>query len=152
MWHQGPPNRPLLSVANPPLGPGRYHRSGGRSTWYGSSSEAAAWAELFRHTLDPIDPAAVRRRVGSAEFNVVALDLTAPDLQRALGVTPGQLTVGDLSICQALADLAAAAGFDAVLGPSAAVAGESTLAVFGSSITDKAGAVVDLGARSAHET
>jgi len=118
VWHQGPPNRPLLSAADPPRGPGRYHRKGGRATWYGSSSEAAAWAELFRHTLDPVDATEIRRRIGRVDFNVVALDLSSPELQRALGVKPAELTAHDLTVCQTLADLAAEAGFDGVLGPS----------------------------------
>ena len=138
----------MLSVANPPLGPGRYHRTGGRPTWYGSSSEAAAWAELFRHTRDPVAAAEMRRRIGHADFKVVALDLTSPELQRELGVKRADLTADDLAICQTLADLAADAGFEAVLGPSAASSDGTTLAVFGSAIADNATNVVDEGART----
>lgn len=146
-WHQGPPNRPLLSAADPPRGPGRYHRRGGRQTWYGSSSEASAWAELARHTLDPIDADHVRRRIGWADFDVVALDLTSSAIQRGLGIRPADLTSDDLVICQTLADVAAEAGFEAVQGPSAAIAAEFTLAVFDKSIAG-ARRVVDLGVRT----
>lgn len=135
-------------MADPPLGPGRYHRTGGQPTWYGSSSEAAAWAELFRHTLDPVAASEMRRRIGHADFKVIALDLTSPELQHALGVKRSDLTADDLTICQTLADLAADAGFDAVLGPSAASSGETTLAVFGPAIVDDATNVVDEGART----
>ena len=120
----------------------------GRPTWYGSSSEAAAWAELRRHTSDEIDPASIRRRLGHADFDVLALDLTSPDLQRSLGLKPEDLTGDDLTICQALADIAAEAGFEAILGPSAAIPGETTLAVMGDAIGAKSRATRDLGIRS----
>lgn len=147
-WHQGPPNRPLLSAADPPRTSGRYHRPGGTQTWYGSSSEAGAWAELARHTLDPVDLAQVRRRIGWADFAVRALDLTSPTLQKLLGVKESDLRGDDLTVCQTLADLAIAAGFEAVVGPSAALTTDTTFAVFGRAITTASSNVHDLGART----
>ena len=148
-WHQGPPDYPLLSVADAPRGPGRYHRTGGRPTWYGSSTRRGAWAELFRHfSAEGVSPFEVRRRIGRADFTIVALDLTQPRLQRVLGVTPEELVSDDLSTCQALAELAAEAGFDGIRGPSAAIAGERTLAVFGPVVDASATDVVDGGPRT----
>jgi RES domain-containing protein len=121
---------------------------GGRATWYGSSSEAGAWAELFRHTLDPVGAAETRRRVGHAEFNVLALDLTDDAIRAALGLKPSDLTSNDLEVCQTLAELAADAGFSAVIGPSAALKGGWTLAVFDGAIAQSPASVTDLGVRA----
>ena len=150
MWHQGPPGYPLVSAQDPPGGPGRYHRAGGRPTWYGSSSERGAWAEFFRHfEADDVSPFEFFRRVGHADFTVIALDLSSSRIRDALGVTTEELTDDDLTTCQALADLAADAGFEAVHGPAGALAGERTLAVFGPAIHANAKAVVDRGSRTA---
>jgi RES domain-containing protein len=122
---------------------------GGRATWYGSSSQAGAWAELFRHTLDPVAAAETRRRIGHAEFNVLALDLTDDRIRAALGLKPSDLTSDDLEVCQTLADLAADAGFSAVIGPSAALKGGWTLAVLDRAVGQSATSVTDLGVRVA---
>ncbi len=47
-WHQGPTRRQLAGVANPTVTGGRDHAVGGLGTWYASSQEQAAWAELLR--------------------------------------------------------------------------------------------------------
>jgi hypothetical protein len=47
-----------------------------------------------------------------------------------------------------LADLAVAAGFEAVVGPSAALATDTTFAVFDGAITTASSNVHDLGARA----
>jgi hypothetical protein len=143
----------LLSSQDPPGGPGRYHRTGGRPTWYGSSSERGAWAEFFRHfghfQADEVSPFEFYRRVGQADFTVIALDLSSTRVMDALGVTTDELTDDDLAVCEALADLAGDAGFEAVHGPAGALAGEHTLAVFGPAIRANAKDVVDRGRRTA---
>jgi hypothetical protein len=150
VWHQGRPDHPLLSLADPPRGPGRYHRTRGRPTWYGSGTRRGAWAELFRHfSAEGVSPFEIRRRIGRADFTIVALDLTQPRLRRALGLTIEELVSDDLSVCQALAALADEAGFDGIHGPSAAVDGERTLAVFGPAIDRTATEVVDSGPQTA---
>jgi hypothetical protein len=83
--------------------------------------------------------------VGRVDFEVALLDLTSGELQKRLRLDQAELVDDDWSVCQALADIAVAAGYEAVLGPSAAVAGETTLAVFGGAITDKSRAVTDRG-------
>lgn len=128
---------------------GRYHRAGGTRTWYGSSTEAAAWAEFLRHFRQPdLDPGEVLRRVGRVTFDeLIVCDLTDPDLRRGLGVTESDLTADSLGVCQELAEAAIDAGFEAVLAPSAALPGEHTLAVFGDAIMERISAVADRGRR-----
>jgi hypothetical protein len=80
---------------------------------------------------------------------VVALDLNAPSVQRALGLTRDDLTSDDLHVCQVVANIAADAGFEAVYGPSGALNNERTLAVFGSAIDTNATDLLDKGSRTA---
>lgn len=150
VWHQGWPGKPLSWVKDPPGGPGRYHRAGGRPTWYGSTTARGAWAEFFRHFEDEtVSPFEFFRRLGRADYTVFALDLSSTRVRAALGVTADELTADDLSVCQMLADLAADAGFEAVRGPSGALAGERTLAVFGPAILADATGVIDRGSQTA---
>jgi hypothetical protein len=148
-WHQNSPSRSILDVADPPRTEGRYHRKGERATWYGSSSEDAAWAELSRNPASDVNWQEASRRIGNVAYEVLVLDLTNEKLLADLGLTVADLTSSDRSTCQALADVAADAGFEAILGPSAAASAESTLAVFGSAIRDRATAVRDVGVRRA---
>jgi RES domain-containing protein len=121
-----------MDLASPAAGPGRYHRAGGPGAWYASTTERGAWAELFRHhTSTELSPFEVRRRIGRARVESLrVLDLTDPATREALSVTEADLTSDDLSRCQALGDAARAAGFEGMLAPSAALAGETTLVVF----------------------
>jgi 2-keto-4-pentenoate hydratase len=80
---------------------------------------------------------------------VLALDLTSAELLRALGISAAELTADDLSVCQALADIAAESGFEAIIGPSAARAADTTLAVFGAAIDRTVRDVADRGVASA---
>lgn len=136
VWHQTRPKRGLLDVADPARFPGRYHRAGGPGVWYASKSERGAWAELFRHwEFEDVSPFEVRRRVGRARANdLEVLDLCDPDVQDQLGLSKDQLIDDDLFVCQAIAEGARQAGFDAILAPSAALPGERTLAVFSSAL------------------
>jgi hypothetical protein len=86
--------------------------------------------------------------MGRVTFDVTALDLTDPSLLSELDITNADLTSPDRTTCQDLAEIAVAAGFDAVLGPSAAAPGETTLAVFGATITTKSRDVIDRGVRA----
>lgn len=126
-------------------------RAGGRRTWYGSSTRAGAWAEFARSLPDGVDPSQIQRRVGHADFDVLALDLTSDELRRALAVSVEKLTADDMELCQTLAGLAADAGVEAVLGPSAALDGDTTLAVFDAAIQDRSSEVTNLGVRHARE-
>jgi RES domain-containing protein len=58
------------------------------------------------------------------------LDLTDPRVREALAVTEEDLTRDDLTRCQRLGEAAREAGFEGVLAPSAALAGEAILVVF----------------------
>ncbi|MGV0787673.1 RES family NAD+ phosphorylase [Mycolicibacterium sp. XJ2] len=130
-WHQGAAGRPLMSCADPARGPGRYHQKGEPGVWYASNREQGAWAEFFRHfTEEGIDPFEVRRRVGRVSVDVRVLDLTDEATRSRLGVNEDELVSDDCSTTQEIAYAARAAGFDAVLAPSAALLGCETLAVF----------------------
>jgi len=78
---------------------------------------------------------------------VVALDLTNVRLLAALGVSRDDLVSMNRETCQTLADVAAEAGFDAVLGPSAAIADETTLAVLGAAIRSRSHDLIESGVR-----
>jgi RES domain-containing protein len=132
VWRQTRPRNGLLDFGNPAAYDARYNRSGEPGAWYASFSERGAWAELFRHwALDEVSPFEVRRRVGRARVTDLAvLDLTDPVVRHTVGIEEGELAGDDWSRCQQVADDARAAGFDGLLAPSAALAGETTLVVF----------------------
>jgi len=123
-------------VADPAVTSGRYHRVGGSGVWYASSSEAGAWAELFRHhEPGAVSPFEVRRLIGRVRVrDMNVLDLTNVMVREALRVSDGDLSGDDLTRCQVIAEQARAAGYDGVLAPSAALDGQKTLAVFASAI------------------
>jgi hypothetical protein len=99
---------------------------------------SASWCELFRHfTADDVDPFEIRRRATRCSVRDLAvLDLTVAEVRGALGVTEDDLTRDDYAVCQRLADAARAAGLDAVVAPSAALAGHRTLALFPGALDD----------------
>lgn len=136
VWHQTRPSNALLEFADPAAYDGRYNRAGDPGVWYASLTERGAWAELFRHWgAEEVSPFEVRRRVGRARVDDLAvLDLTDAAVRDALGVTHDDLIGDDIARCQQLAEDARAAGFDGVLAPSGALAGETTLMVFAASM------------------
>ena len=133
-WHQCSPSRHLLDVANPAVTSGRYHQVGGPGVWYASSSETGAWAELFRHhEQGGVSPFEVRRLVGKVRVrNLKVLDLTDEQVRVTLRVSGSDLAGDDLTRCQSIANRARVAGYDGILAPSAALDGQTTLAVFAS--------------------
>jgi RES domain-containing protein len=62
------------------------------------------------------------------------LDLTDLKVRAAFGVTEPALVSDDLSLCQEVSERARAIGYDGILAPSAALAGQQTLAVFASAM------------------
>ena len=131
-WHQGPTQRPFEDLFDPARTNGRYHALGGVGVWYASSQEQVAWAELFRHFLDVgVDPFEVRRRVGHTDVDgLQVLDLTDASVLAALGVAEVDLIGDDYAVTRRIAEVAASAGFEGILAPSAALAGHTTLVVF----------------------
>jgi len=131
-WHQCPPTRHLLDVADPAITSGRYHRAGEFGVWYASSSEVAAWAELFRHhERGGISPFEVRRLIGRVRVRgLKVLDLTDEKIRAEFGVTMRDFVGDDLSHCQSIAEGARSQRYDGILAPSAALRGQKTLAVF----------------------
>src|SRR5687768_4732074 len=81
----------------------RNHRQGREPPMYASSTEDAAWGELFRHHLDvDVSPFEVRRRMSTLEVRELpVLDLTDADVRTLLGVSEDELTGNDYSVCQA---------------------------------------------------
>lgn len=115
---------------------GRYHRAGGPGIWYASSTENGAWAELFRHHEPArVSPLEVIRRIGRVRVTgLQVLDLTNARVREVLDISERELTDDDLTRCQEIADYAREAGYDALLAPSAALAGQRTIAVFSSAM------------------
>lgn len=62
------------------------------------------------------------------------LDLTDARVCEMLDINASELVGDDLRQCQEVAQYASDAGYDAILAPSAALAGETTLAVFASAM------------------
>ena len=130
-FHQGPTKHDLDSCAQPATVDARYQTTGDPGVWYGSSMERGAWSELLRHWSSVgVSPFEVRRRVGRATVHADVLDLTDPAVQTALGITSADLVGDDYARCQAVASAARAAGADGLLGPSAAMPGCTTIAIF----------------------
>lgn len=136
VWHQCSPKRALLDAADPAVTTGRYHRVGGPGVWYASSSQNAAWAELFRHHAPGgVSPLEVTRRIGGARVRRLrVLDLTNARVREILGISERELTGDDLTHCQQVAEYARNSGYDAILAPSAALDGQRTIAVFSSAM------------------
>lgn len=132
VWHQGRPRWACTSCADPAQTYGRYHRLGGRGVWYASTSARAAWAELLRHTEDPLpSPFEVKRKIGRVHVvSLRVLDLTNPDVSQSLGLRANDLTGDDVAACQDVSDLAAEAGAQGLLAPSAALPGHKTLVIY----------------------
>jgi len=64
------------------------------------------------------------------------LDLTNPDVLERLGLEESDLTGEDYGTCQELALGARDAGFDGLIAPSGALAGETTIVVFSPAMRD----------------
>jgi RES domain-containing protein len=103
---------------------GRYNPPGVGALYLGESEQACR-AELKRH-VEPL-PELV---LGVLDVRLGAVcDLTDPAVRSSLGITESDFTGDDWVLTQALGVAIRAAGFEAVLAPSAAGA-FSTLAIF----------------------
>jgi len=118
-FHQVKPKFTIDSCADPAVSDARYQVLGGPGAWYGSSMERGAWAELIRHHEGPgVSPLESRRRVGRLTVTATVLDLTYPQVQTALQITPADLIGDDYSRCQEIAQATyTAGGADGVLSP-----------------------------------
>lgn len=136
MWRQCAPDRRLLDLVSPGRFAGRYHRKGAPGVWYAALSERAAWAELFRHQMsEELSPFQILRRVGRARVRRLrVLDLTDSTVLATLGIARAALVSDDLRRCQDIAEWARREGYEGILAPSAALAGELILAVFSSAL------------------
>lgn len=132
VWRQTRPTNELLDVAHPATHDSRYTAAGRVGVWYASLSERGAWAELFKHWgQEEVSPFEVRRRVGRVRVtDLRVLDLTDASVRRHLNVSEDDLIGDDWAPCQKISIQAHSVGFEGILAPSAALAGETTLVVF----------------------
>ena len=131
-YRQTAPRRGALDLVQPASAAGRFHRRGGESRLYASSSQEASWAELFRHTEPGISPFEIKRCMSELRVtDLRVLDLTDPAMRALLGIKERNLVGNRLGVCQRLAAYARRwPMFQGVLAPSAAVPGMTTLVVF----------------------
>lgn len=84
---------------------------------------------------EELSPFEILRRVGRARVRGLrVLDLTDATALSTLGVARAALVSNDLRRCQAIAEWAQRAGYEGILAPSAALAGEVMLAVFAAAL------------------
>lgn len=124
-----------LSVEGSFKAGGRYNIAGRFGALYTSLDETTAAAEVARRlNLGGIDPAAYPPGEWwdyevEVELDKV-LDLTDPAVAASLQAAPRSLTGADVAFTRRLADEAHAAGFQAIIVPSAAIGGSKNLVVF----------------------
>jgi RES domain-containing protein len=131
-YRQTAPRRSGLDLLDPAPASGRFHRRGGESRIYASSSKEASWGELFRHSEPGISPFETKRRMSELRVtDLRVLDLTDPELREAFGVSARLLVSNRLGPCQRLAAFVRQwPTFQGILAPSAAIPGMTTLVVF----------------------
>ena len=130
-WRHGNPRYALDEVSPNALAASRWQREGDPAGLHLSDSEDAVWVEHAKATghVEGVDRAEVRRRLGQLYVNVRAIDLRDADVQKALDLDEADLTSDDPSTCWRIADAARTLGIEALLAPSAAVDGATTLVV-----------------------
>jgi len=129
-YRHGNPRYPLDAVPPTALAPSRWQDEGDPASLHASDSAEAAWAEWAKASGDAVDRKYVRRRSGQIEVNVRAVDLRDHDVQKALGIAgDADLTGDDVTTCRRIAEVARALGVEALLAPSAALHGGTTLVV-----------------------
>ena len=133
-WHQGPVRLAADHLVHPARYAARFRKPGGPGTWYASSSEAAAWAELARHAPDlPLADLRPRRVCKVRARGLPVLDLVDVETLALLELGAAALVSDEPDDLAALADTAAWAhthGFGGILTPSATLAAAITLVVF----------------------
>jgi RES domain len=101
---------------------------------YGSIDETTVWAEWSQATGGGVAPEDDPRWLCTFEADLAVVDLRRPEVLAALGVTIDELTAGwapgsPNRACLKVRAAAAAAGADAMIVPSAALAGTWNLDV-----------------------
>jgi RES domain-containing protein len=132
-YRQTSPRRSALELDERAPASGRYHVKGQQPRIYASSSEEAAWGELFRHFLGPVSPFEIKRRMSHLTVtDLPVLDLTDLDVCRQLGIPQLELVGNRYRACQLVASLVRRRPdrFGGVLAPSAASEDATTLVVF----------------------
>ncbi len=113
---------------------GRYNRAGGHPTQYLCLHPWGPWAEILRweNRVTPVEAADLCGRSWAVRVLLprAPRSIDFPDAHAA-GITPEELVMEDYTICQDLAEGARRAGEVALLVPSAALPGTSTLVLLG---------------------
>lgn len=126
---------PLWS--NPNRSAGRWHAIGDDPTQYWALHPLGPWAEYVRaHNItDADDLWDIRSRMWAARFELEPGSICAIDFDSAkdYGIEPADLIGDDHGPCQRLAAILRTR-FRALIAPSAALPGTSTLVVFGSRV------------------
>ena len=128
-YRHGNPRYRLDEVPPKAAASSRWQREGDPAALHLSDSEQATWAEWAKVSNDAVDRTYVRRRFGRIDVSVHAVDLRDPDVQKALDIEGADLTSDDYSTCRRIADAARTLGIEALLAPSAAREGATTLVV-----------------------
>lgn len=116
---------------------GRYNRAGSPPTQYVALHPWAPWAELLRweDRRTAGDAGELRGRLWAVRVTLEAEPTPLGFAEAAAhGADPADLVAEDYAVCQDLADEARATGEPALLVPSAALPGTSTIVVFGARV------------------
>jgi hypothetical protein len=141
-WRQTDPTYDALDL--PPLArtAGRCHRKAEPAVLYASSSNNAAWGELFRHVHAEVSPFEVMRTMSALNVtDLPVVDFDDPMIRALFEVSERQLTSNNYAPCRRIMDLLRLGSdrFGGCVLPSAAVPGEQTLVVFKNWISDHLG-------------
>lgn len=128
-YRQCNPRYALDAVPPRALASSRWQREGDAAALHASDTPETAWAEWAKVAAGTVDARYVRRRFGALRVGVAAVDLRDPHVQRALGVSSDDLVAEDVDVCRGIAQAARALGVEALLAPSAARCGGTTLVV-----------------------
>jgi len=113
----------------------------GTAALYASLSRATALAEAEHQiALQPVRPRAARTMHQLDVRLTKVADLTDPELLARLGLRPHELGAVDLGACQRIGGALSAAGFEAMLVPSARAAG-ANLVLFSANLGPAAAVV-----------
>lgn len=138
-WRQSSPRFRPLSLAHMAPSGGRCHRKRQQPRLYMSSTQSAAWGELFRHVQAEVSPFEIKRTMSVVRVtNLPVVDFEDPLVRGLFHVSESALVGNDYGPCRRLADLLRTRPdlFGGMILPSAVVPGEQTLVVFREWIPD----------------
>jgi RES domain-containing protein len=138
-WRQTAPRYTAVELPHCAKSGGRCHRRHQQPRLYASSTETAAWGELFRHLYGEVSPFEMRRNMSEIEITELpVVDLEDPYVRALFSVSEASLVSNSYAACRKITDLLRKRPdrFGGMILPSAAVPGERTLVVFAEWIPD----------------